>query len=53
MPEYSLIEIDKPEDWIAAEDIMKKYVLRSCELDFTKIKITQADHYDLYGEVVD
>ena len=43
MPEYSLIEIDKPEDWIAAEDIMKKYVLKSCELDFTKIKILLSD----------
>lgn len=43
MPEYTYIEIDELEDWIIAESIMKKFVLNTKKVDFSKIKIFLSD----------
>ena len=43
MPEYSVLEIDEPEDWIIAESVMKKNVLRKSNLDFSSVKIFLSD----------
>lgn len=43
MPEYTFTEIDEPEDWIIAESIMKKFVLKKNTSDFSKIKIFLSD----------
>ncbi len=43
MPEYTFTEIDEPEDWIVAESIMKRNVLRNTNLDFSNIKIFLSD----------
>lgn len=36
MPEYTAVEIDEEEDWIVAESLMRKYVLRT---NFSKMNI--------------
>jgi len=43
MPEYSIMEIDEPEDWVIAESIMKNNILRKSNLDFSSIKIFLSD----------
>ena len=43
MPEYTYIEIDEPEDWIVAESLMKRFVLKNEELDFSNIKLFLSD----------
>ena len=43
MPEFTYIEIDEPEDWIVAESLMKKFILKDKTPDFSKIKIFLSD----------
>ena len=43
MPEYTYTEIDEPEDWIVAESLMKKFVLKNEIPDLSKIKIFLSD----------
>jgi len=43
MPEYTYTEIDEPEDWIVAELLMKRFVLKNKNLDFSKIKLFLSD----------
>ncbi len=43
MPEFTYIEIDEPEDWIVAESLMKKFILKDKNPDFSKIKIFLSD----------
>ena len=43
MPEYTYTEIDEPEDWIVAESLMKKFVLKNEIPNFSKIKIFLSD----------
>lgn len=43
MPEYTGTEIDEPIDWIIAENIMKKYVLKDVEYPKANIKIFISD----------
>lgn len=43
MPEYTFTEIDEPADWIVAESIMKRNILRNINLDFSNIKIFLSD----------
>jgi len=43
MPEYTYTEIDEPEDWIVAESLMKKFILKNEIPDFSKIKIFLSD----------
>jgi N-acylneuraminate cytidylyltransferase len=43
MPEYTYTEIDEPEDWIVAESLMKKFVLKNEIPDFSNIKIFLSD----------
>ena len=43
MPEYTYTEIDEIEDWIVAESIMQKFVLKNKKVDFSKIKIFLSD----------
>jgi N-acylneuraminate cytidylyltransferase len=43
MPEYTFTEIDEPEDWIVAESLMKKFVLKNEIPDFSNIKIFLSD----------
>lgn len=43
MPEFTYTEIDDPEDWIVAESLMKKFILKDKTPDFTKIKIFLSD----------
>ena len=43
MPEYTYTEIDEVEDWIIAESIMKEFVFKSKEYDFSNIKILLSD----------
>jgi N-acylneuraminate cytidylyltransferase len=43
MPEYTYTEIDESEDWIVAESLMKRFVLKKAKIDFSKIKIFLSD----------
>ena len=43
MPEYSYTEIDEHEDWIVAESLMKRFVLKNKLHDFSKIKLFLSD----------
>ena len=43
MPEYTYTEIDEQEDWIVAEFLMKKFVLKNKLHDFSKIKLFLSD----------
>jgi len=43
MPEYTYTEIDEPADWIIAESLMKRFVLKKAKIDFSKIKIFLSD----------
>ena len=43
MPEYSSLEIDDPIDWILAEQIMKRYIIKNMKRDFSNIKILFSD----------
>ena len=43
MPEYTYTEIDEPEDWVVAESLMKRFVLKKTKIDSTKIKIFLSD----------
>ncbi len=43
MPEFTSVEIDDIEDWIVAEQLMKKNVLVADKTDFSKIKIFLSD----------
>jgi len=43
MPEYTYTEIDEPEDWIVAESLMKRFVLKNEELNFSNIKLFLSD----------
>jgi len=43
MPEYTYTEIDEVEDWIVAESLMKRFVLKNEELDFSNIKLFLSD----------
>tara|TARA_B100000902_G_C27197501_1_gene857263 strand:- start:74 stop:1222 length:1149 start_codon:yes stop_codon:yes gene_type:complete len=43
MPEYTYTEIDEPEDWVVAEYLMKRFVLKKTKIDSTKIKIFLSD----------
>jgi len=43
MPEYTYTEIDEPEDWIVAESLMKRFVLKNKELNFSNIKLFLSD----------
>ncbi len=43
MPEYTYTEIDELEDWIVAESLMKRFVLKDNVSDFSKIKLFLSD----------
>jgi len=43
MPEYTYTEIDEAEDWIVAESLMKRFVLKKTKIDFSNIKIFLSD----------
>ena len=43
MPEYTYTEIDEHEDWIVAESLMKRFVLKNKLHDFSKIKLFLSD----------
>ena len=43
MPEFTYTEIDEPDDWIVAESLMKKFILKDKTPDFSKIKIFLSD----------
>ena len=43
MPDFTYTEIDEPEDWIVAESLMKKFILKDKNTDFSKIKIFLSD----------
>jgi len=43
MPEYTYTEIDEIEDWIVAESLMKRFVLKNKKRDFSKIKLFLSD----------
>jgi len=43
MPEYTYTEIDEPEDWIVAESLMKRFVLKNKIFDFSNIKLFLSD----------
>ena len=43
MPDFTYTEIDEPEDWIVAESLMKKFILKDKTPDFSKIKIFLSD----------
>jgi len=43
MPEYTSLEIDETEDWIVAESLMKRFVLKKARIDFSQIKIFLSD----------
>ena len=43
MPEYTYTEIDEPEDWTVAESLMKRFVLKNEELNFSNIKLFLSD----------
>ena len=43
MPEFTYTEIDELEDWIVAESLMKKFILKDKTPDFSKIKIFLSD----------
>ena len=43
MPEYTYTEIDEVEDWIVAELLMKRFVLKNQTKDFSKIKLFLSD----------
>jgi len=43
MPEYTAVEIDEEEDWIIAESLMKRYILREEKLKPKKIKLFVSD----------
>ena len=43
MPEYTYTEIDEPEDWIVAESLMNRFVLKNKMQDFSKIKLFLSD----------
>ena len=43
MPEYTSVEIDEPNDWEILENLMKKYVLKKEEKDYSKIKLVLTD----------
>ena len=43
MPEYTYTEIDEPADWMVAESLMKRFVLKNEELDFSNIKLFLSD----------
>ena len=40
---WQSFEIDEPEDWMVAESLMKRFVLRESKIDFSKIKIFLSD----------
>ena len=43
MPEYTYTEIDELEDWIVSESLMKKFILKNKNHDFSKIKLFLSD----------
>jgi N-acylneuraminate cytidylyltransferase len=43
MPEYTAVEIDEEEDWIVAESLMKRFVLKTNANRFKKIKLVVTD----------
>ena len=43
MPAYTSIEIDEEEDWIVAESLMKRFIIKDTIIDFSKIKIFLSD----------
>ena len=43
MPDFTYTEIDEAEDWIVAESLMKKFILKDTTPDFSKIKIFLSD----------
>ena len=43
MPEYTYTEIDEHEDWIVAESLMKRFVLKNKLHNFSKIKLFLSD----------
>jgi N-acylneuraminate cytidylyltransferase len=43
MPDYTAIEIDEPEDWIVAEGIMKRYILKGDVIQTHNIKLFLTD----------
>ena len=43
MPEFTYTEIDEPIDWIIAETLMKKFILKEKNQDFSNIKIFLSD----------
>ncbi len=43
MPEYTAVEIDEEHDWLVAETIMKKYVLKKNEHVSIKLFLTDVD----------
>ena len=43
MPEYTYTEIDEQEDWIVAESLMKRFVLKNKLHDFSMIKLFLSD----------
>jgi len=43
MPEHTYTEIDELEDWIVAESLMKRFVLKNKTIDFPKIKLFLSD----------
>ncbi len=43
MPAYTSVEIDEEEDWIVAESLMKRFIIKDQRIDFSKIKIFLSD----------
>ena len=43
MPEYTAVEIDEEEDWIVAESIMRKHVVKKTVLKPVKLFVTDVD----------
>lgn len=43
MPEYTAIEIDEEEDWIVAESLMRKYVIKNPKKHQLKLFVTDVD----------
>ena len=43
MPDYTSIELDESLDWLVAEFLMKKYVLKNKTYNFSKIKLFLSD----------
>ncbi len=43
MPEYSVLELDEPNDWSIAESVMYKHVIDPVKIDFSNIRLFLSD----------